>query len=105
MTASFFRKMTTANAMGIMLFIASLQIMTYGVTASLPNLDTKYFFWICLVAAFISYGLGKSKWKKIQASVGIVALGILFTWILGANLGRPILIFGQVNKLNYNIHQ
>jgi len=95
MITGFFRKMMTADAMGILLFITSLRIMTYGVTASLPNVDTKYFFWTCLVSAFISYWLGKGKWKKIQASAGIAVLGVLLTWILGANLGRPILTFGR----------
>ncbi|HKI54744.1 MAG TPA: transglutaminase-like domain-containing protein [Anaerolineales bacterium] len=90
-----FRKLMTADAMGITLFILSLQALTYGVSASLRNTDTSYFFWICLASALISFRLGKSQWNGIQASAGIAALGILFVWILGARLTQPLLNLGD----------
>jgi hypothetical protein len=80
-----------AEALGIMLVIASLSAFTYGVSSSLRSTDTSGFFWICLAAAAISFGLGKIRWNGIQASAGIAALGILFVWILGARLTQPLL--------------
>ncbi|HSG45063.1 MAG TPA: hypothetical protein VLA72_18095, partial [Anaerolineales bacterium] len=95
MIARLFRKLMTADVMGILLVILSLQALTYGLSASLRNTDTKYFFWICLIAATLSFRLSKSRWKAYQASTGISALGILFVWILGARLTQPLLILGQ----------
>ena len=95
MIAGFLRRMMRADALGIVLFIASLQILTYGVSASLPYVDAKYFFPTCLTAASVSYMLGRGRWNRFGASAGIVALGFLFVWILGANLGKPILSFAR----------
>ena len=96
MIVRLFRKLLTADAMGIVLIILSLQALTYGVSASLRNTDTSHFFWICLVAAAFSYRLGKSRWNWIQASASIAALGVLFVWILGARLTQPLLHLGDV---------
>ena len=95
MIVRLFRKLMTADVMGILLVILSLQALTYGVSASLRNTDTQYFFWICLVAATISFRLGKSRWKAYQALAGIAALGVLFAWILGARLTQPLLTLGH----------
>ena len=95
MITRLFRKLMTADVMGIVFIILSLQTLTYGVSASLRNTDTTYFFWICLAAAGISFSLGKSKWNGIQASAWIAALGVLLTWILGARLTQPLLDLGQ----------
>lgn len=95
MIARFSRKLMTADAMGIMIFILSLQILTYGVSASLRDTDTSYFFWVCLSSAAVSFGMRKYRWNWIQASAGIVALGVLFVWILGARLTQPLLLLGK----------
>jgi transglutaminase-like putative cysteine protease len=89
------RYLLTADAMGILLFVLSLQVLAYGVSASVRNTDTGNFFWICLLSASISYRLGKSRWNGIQASVGTAALGVLFIWILGARLTQPLLDLGE----------
>jgi hypothetical protein len=85
----------TADAMGIVLIILSLQALTYGISASLRDAETSHFFWICLVAAAISFSLVKSRWNGIQASALIAALGILFVWILGSRLTQPLLNLGD----------
>ena len=85
------RKLMTADAMGFVLFTLSLQTLTYGISASLRNTDTSYFFWFSLFAALISFSLGKYQWKWMQASAGLVASGVLLVWILGARLTQPLL--------------
>ncbi len=88
-------KLFTAETMGLILVIASLQTLSYGISSSLLNTDTRYFFWICLVAALISYGLSKGRSKGYQVSVGIVAVGFVGVWILGARLTTPLLDLGN----------
>ena len=94
MIARLLRRLMTADAMGVVLFILSLQVLTYGVSSSLQNTDTSHFFWVCLVAGSISFGLGKARWNGIQASAGIAALGVTLVWILGARLTQPLLDLG-----------
>jgi len=89
------RKISTADVMGFVLFILSLQALTYGISASLRSTDTSNFFWVCLVAAMVSYGLGRFNRNSIQASAGIAALGIIYVWILGARLTQPLLNLGE----------
>jgi hypothetical protein len=89
------RKLMTADAMGIALFILSLQVLTYGVSASLRNTDTSYFFWVCLASSTLSFGMRKYRWNWIQASAGIAALGVLLIWVLGARLTQPLLVLGK----------
>ena len=69
-------KMFNAEVIGLILVAAALQALSYGISASLRNTNTQYFFWICLVAASISFGVSKSKLKGYQASAGIAALGL-----------------------------
>jgi len=95
MIAPLLRKLLTAEAIGVALFIISLQVLTYGVSASLPNTDTHNFFWICLAAAAISFLMGRYRWGWIQASLGIITSGLLFVWILGARLTLPLLDLGK----------
>jgi hypothetical protein len=85
------RRLFSAEAIGLILVALALQIFTYGVGASLRGTDTKYFFYVCAIAALIGLGSGKLKSKPIPASVGIVALGVAGVWILGARLADPLL--------------
>ncbi|HEU0296560.1 MAG TPA: transglutaminase domain-containing protein [Anaerolineales bacterium] len=85
------RKLFTAEVMGLILIAASLQLFTQGITVSLSNTNTRYFFLVCIVAAMISLGLGKKHWKPYQAAVGMAALGAAGVWIIGARLVMPLI--------------
>src|SRR4030095_10984911 len=86
-----FKKLFTAEIMGLALVLLALRLFIYGITSSLRNTDTKYFLLACLVALLIGSVLSKRNSKPIQASVGIVALGAIGTWILGARLSYPLI--------------
>ncbi len=88
-------KLFTADVVGLVIVVLSLQALSYGVSSSLSDTDTRYFFSICLIAAMISFGLSKSRLKWYQASAGIVALGGIGVWILGASLTTPLLDLGN----------
>jgi len=81
----------SAEALGIILLSMALQVLAYGISSSVPNTDTSSFFWVCALAALIGYGLGRRKWRGIQTSVGMAALGIVLVWMLGARLAQPLL--------------
>lgn len=91
MTAWLLRLFLGADALGLLVIVAALQVLVYGVSSSLRNTDTSSFFWICTAAALVGYGMGKGKWRGWQASAGIAALGVMFAWILGARLTQPLL--------------
>jgi len=88
-------KMFTAEVLGLILVVASLQSLSFGISSSLHDTDTQYFFQVCIIAALLSFGLSKSKLKEYQASAWIVALGVIGIWILGARLSAPLLDFGN----------
>jgi transglutaminase-like putative cysteine protease len=85
------RKILTVNAVGLLLVILALQILTYGVSSSLRDTDTKFLFPICLTAALVGLGLSKSKLNGILASVVIAALGLISIWVMGAGLVAPLI--------------
>jgi transglutaminase-like putative cysteine protease len=85
------RKLFTAEILGLILVLLALQIFARGIASSLPNTDTKYFFGACLVAAIMSLGLAKRNSKPYLASAGMIALGALGVWILGARLALPLI--------------
>ena len=89
------RRIFSADAIGVVLAVIALQTLTYGITSSLRNTDTRYLFWVCLVAALIAFGFSKRKLSGIQASARIVAFGLIGIWILSANLTSPLLNLGN----------
>jgi len=89
------RRLFSADAMGLILVTLALQIFTYGVGSSLRGTDTNNFFYVCLVAALIGLGVGKTRSKAVPASAGIVALGVAGVWILGARLANPLIVLIQ----------
>lgn len=91
MIARLVRGILTAETIGLILVLTALQTLTYGISASLLTTDTKNFFYVCLFAALIGLGLSHSRLNGIQASAGIVALGILGMWVAGARLASPLL--------------
>lgn len=86
------RRIFSAESMGLILVVIALQIFTSGVASSLRSTDTNNFFYVCLVAALIGLGLGKSRSKAVTASTEIVAMGVAGVWILGARLANPLLV-------------
>ena len=85
------RRLLTANVMGILLVFFSLQLLTYGISASLRDTDTRYLFPICLTAALVGLGLSRSKLNGAQASIVTAVLGLVGVWVLGAGLVSPFL--------------
>ena len=85
------RRLMNAEIMGVALCIFALYVFVFGISSSLRNTDTSSFFWICLIAATLSFGLGRIGWNWIQVSAGMAALGSLIVWILGARLTQPLL--------------
>ena len=89
------RRMLSAEALGLLLVAIALQVLTYGISSSLRNTDTTYFFWVCLLAVLFAFGLSKRGHNGIATAVAITALGILGVWILGARLASPLLDLGK----------
>jgi len=80
----------SADVLGIIFIVIALQVFIYGITNSVQNTDTSPLFTVSMIALAISFGMGKTHLKGIQASVGIGTLGILIVWILGAHLIAPL---------------
>src|SRR5688572_17860545 len=95
MIARFLHRLISADVIGLLLVVAGLQALTYGIASSLKNTDTEYFFGVCLLAVLIALGLSKLKLSGIQASAAMVALGIIGVWILAARLTVPLLDLGS----------
>lgn len=89
------RRLLSAEALGLLMVAVALQALTFGISSSLRNTDTTYFFWVCLLAALIAFGISKRGFNGLPASVGMTALGILGVWILGARLASPLLDLGN----------
>ena len=91
MMSRLLRNLFSAEALGLLLVFMALQIFTYGISSSLRGTDTKYLFWICLLAAGIGYGLSKRKWNGLVSALVIAAFGLGGVWVLGARLVLPLL--------------
>ena len=90
------RRFFTAEILGLLLIFLALQTLIYGLSASLRGTDTSYFLQVCVVAALLCLGLYKAHWNGIQAAGGMIVLGVLGVWILGARLSGPLLELGRV---------
>lgn len=85
------RWLLSAEVLGLVLVSAALYALTDGITSSLRNTHTDGFFWICLLAALVAYGLSKRLESGILGSLWMIVLGILSIWILAAQLASPLL--------------
>ena len=85
------QRLMHAESLGILLIVLALFTFCSGISASLRNTETGSFLGICLAAAAIGFMLEKLHWNGIQATAGIVALGVLFIWSMGARLTQPLL--------------
>jgi transglutaminase-like putative cysteine protease len=86
-----FKKILTAEIIGNVLVFMALLILVFGITFSLNNPDPTYFLVASLVATWISLELSKRNSRPIPASAGLVALGGIGVWILGASLSIPLI--------------
>src|SRR5690349_3722422 len=91
MIARALRRVVSADFMALALIFAALQALTYGISSSLRNTDTKYFFWICLMGALLAFGLSKRNQLGFRSSLLVIAVGVAGVWILGARLTTPLL--------------
>ncbi|HXD10160.1 MAG TPA: transglutaminase domain-containing protein [Anaerolineales bacterium] len=91
LTLRFFKKLFTAEVIGLGLLLMALQTFTYGVSASLRNTDTQYFYYVGLLAVGLGWALGHRRSHPILASVGITLLGMAGVWIVGARLVSPLI--------------
>ena len=89
------RALLSAEVMGWILVLTALEVLTAGISASLRNTDSNYFFWVCLLAVLLAFLLRKRRLNGIQATAGMVALGLVGVWVLGARLTVPLLELGN----------
>jgi transglutaminase-like putative cysteine protease len=85
------RKLLSAEVLGPVLVAASLQMLAYGISSSLPGTDVSYLFLVCLLAAILGWALSRSKLGAFYSALLIVILGATGIWILGARLFLPLL--------------
>ena len=85
------KKLFTAEVMGLILVLLALPIFARGIASSLRYTDTRYFLAACLIALLLGRGLARRNSHPYRASAGMVALGAIGVWVLGANLGIPLI--------------
>src|SRR5689334_12014951 len=95
MTVRLLRRLFSADVLGLILVLVVLQAFVYGLGSSLRTTDTSDFFWVCLLAALIGFGLSKRKLNGIPAAIGMILMGLIGVWILGARLTGPLLEVGR----------
>lgn len=95
MMARLLRKLLSADVLGLLLLLVALQALTYGISASLRNTDTTYFFPVCLLAVLITLALSRRGADGPLTAVGMITIGALGVWILGARLTTPLLELGR----------
>jgi transglutaminase-like putative cysteine protease len=86
-----FRKLLDADLLGTILVIVSLQMLTYGISSSLPGTDVGYLFVVCLLAAILGWVLSRIRMNGFTASILIAVVGVAGLWIVGARLFPPLL--------------
>ncbi|HSL30658.1 MAG TPA: transglutaminase domain-containing protein [Anaerolineales bacterium] len=89
------RKALSAEVMGLLLVLLALQLLTSGISASLRNPDTRYFFPVCLISMLIAFSMSKRQANGVVASAVMTLLGAIGVWILGARLSVPFLGVGH----------
>ncbi len=92
----FLRRLASADVIGLLLIVAAVQAFTFGISSSLRNTDTRYFFWACVFAVLIALQLNQLQLTGVQASVSMIIIGVLGIWIVAAQLFHPLLDLGKV---------
>src|SRR5919197_6602351 len=78
----FLRRLVTADIMALFLVLIALQAVTYGISSSLQNTNTTYFFWICVVAVLLALGFHRLRLSGVQASLIMFIVGVLGIWLI-----------------------
>ncbi len=84
------RKLLSAEFVGPVLVIAALQMLTYGISSSLPGTSVGFLFAVCLLAAGLGWVLSRSRFHGFYSSLLICAAGLVGIWIVGARLIIPL---------------
>ncbi len=95
MTVRLLRRLFSADVLGLIVLLVALQAFVYGLGSSLRSTDTSSFFWVCLLAALIGFGLSNRNPNGILAAIAMILLGLIGVWILGARLTGPLLEVGK----------
>ena len=85
------RRFASADSLGLILILTAVQAFTYGISSSLRNTDTRYFFWICLAAVLMALGLNRLKLNGIYTSLLMIVIGCVGIWIVAARMIGPLL--------------
>src|SRR5690242_509975 len=91
----FLRRHFSADVMALILILIAVQALTSGISSSLRDTDTRYFFWVCFVAVMLALGLHQLKLNGIQASVVMILIGALGIWLIAARLILPLFDLGN----------
>ena len=84
------RKLLSVEFLGPILVIFALQMLTYGISSSLPGTNISLLFAVCLFAASLGWLLSRSRLNGFYASLLIAAAGLVGIWIVGARLFTPL---------------
>jgi hypothetical protein len=84
------RKLLSTDFLGPILVIAALQMLTYGISSSLPGTNISFLFAVCLLAASLGWVLSRSRLRGVYSSLLIAAAGLVGIWIVGARLLMPL---------------
>src|SRR5215211_1696640 len=84
------QRILSVNALGLIIVLIALQVLSSGVATSLRGTNKEILFGICILAAWIGLGFSRVKSNGWQASAWIVAIGVISMWILGAGLAYPL---------------
>ena len=90
MIPSLFRKLLSAEFLGPILVITALQMLTYGISSSLPGTNVSFLFAVCLFAASLGWLLSRIPLNGFYSSLLIAAVGLVGIWIVGARLFTPL---------------
>jgi transglutaminase-like putative cysteine protease len=91
----FLRRLVSADVIAQFLVLMAIQAFTYGISSSLRNTDTRYFFWVCFVAMILALGLNHLISNGIRASIIMILIGALGIWLVAARLIIPLFDLGN----------
>jgi len=91
MSAHFFKRLLTANVIGLTLVALALLVFVDGISASLRDTESTSLYWVGGAALVIGWMVGKGNSKAVPATAGIAAGGLGGVWVLGAGLSVPMI--------------
>jgi len=91
MTLRLLRRLLSADLLGLLLVLFSLETFTYGISASVRGTNMGYLLGVCLIAALFGFVLSSGKVSGPSSAIFMTVVGIIGVWILGARLAYPLL--------------